>query len=147
MKSPHLGTCEFMLMLQEKTTFNTARDYRETHTLLMSGSVFPGTPGPVGFGRGSRARCSQNRIGLYWMTLRYVYIFLRQQEKKKRGQPCTEVLDQDRILVVRAHLRAEPRRIRSLVSQASFHAFVGKPGASHVLRSPAPGSDRATRRS
>jgi hypothetical protein len=33
MKSPHLGTRELMLLFQEKTTFKTARDYRETHAV------------------------------------------------------------------------------------------------------------------
>ena len=66
-----------------------------------------------------------------------MYIFLRQQEKKKRGQPCTEVLDQDRILVVRAHLHAEPRRIRMITRLISLF----RRAASYVLRSPAPGSE------
>ena len=52
-----------------------------THTLLMSGSDFRGTPGPVGFGRGSRARCSQNRIGLP----SYLFIFYGSKRRKSAG--------------------------------------------------------------
>jgi hypothetical protein len=33
-----------------------------------------------------------------------MYIFFTAAREEKRGQPCTEVLDHDRIRVVRAHL-------------------------------------------
>ena len=55
----------------------------------------------------------------------FMLILLRQQEQKDRGQPCAEVLDQDRVLVVRAHLHTEPGRVKTIITPSAASPFTG----------------------